>query len=159
MGKIGRFACILTPMLLTLASLICIVIVMIGQMSMKDNNPPTTALGRDLYFFKVLSTPTFSYTNPQKLTDPPGRYKRIQKRPSKRPRPPPRQPPNRQQPLPIPPRRRILQRPQGLLPSRSLVILRGRQGRQDGRRDYYMVLQIHIQVLVRPLRGVGSQEH
>jgi hypothetical protein len=55
MGKVGRFACILTPMLLTLASLICIVIVMIGQMSMKDNNPPTTALGRDLYFFKVCS--------------------------------------------------------------------------------------------------------
>jgi hypothetical protein len=55
MGKVGRFACILTPMLLTLASLICIVIVMIGQMSMKDNNPPTTALGRELYFFKVRS--------------------------------------------------------------------------------------------------------
>jgi hypothetical protein len=40
-------------MLLTLASLICIVIVMIGQVSMKDNKAPTTALGRDLYFFKV----------------------------------------------------------------------------------------------------------
>jgi len=53
MGKVGRFACILTPMLLTLAGLICIVLVMIGQMSMKDNNPPTTALGRDLYFFKA----------------------------------------------------------------------------------------------------------
>ncbi|KAF1913899.1 integral membrane protein-like protein [Ampelomyces quisqualis] len=53
MGKVGRFACILTPMLLTLASLICIVIVMVGQVSMKDNNPPTTALGRDLYFFKA----------------------------------------------------------------------------------------------------------
>jgi len=53
MGKVGRFACILTPMLLTLASLICIVIVMIGQVSMKDNKAPTTALGRDLYFFKA----------------------------------------------------------------------------------------------------------
>jgi hypothetical protein len=53
MGKVGRFACILTPMLLTLASLICIVIVMTGQMSMKDNNAPSTQLGRDLYFFKV----------------------------------------------------------------------------------------------------------
>jgi hypothetical protein len=53
MGKVGRFACILTPMLLTLASLICIVIVMMGQMSTKDNKAPSTSLGRDLYFFKV----------------------------------------------------------------------------------------------------------
>jgi hypothetical protein len=53
MGKIGRFACILTPLLLTLAGLICIVIVMIGQLSTKDNKAPSTALGRDLYFFKV----------------------------------------------------------------------------------------------------------
>ena len=40
-------------MLLTLASLICIVIVMIGQLSTKDNKAPSTALGRDLYFFKA----------------------------------------------------------------------------------------------------------
>jgi hypothetical protein len=53
MGKVGRFACILTPMLLTLAGLICIVIVMIGQLSTKDNKAPSTQLGRDLYFFKV----------------------------------------------------------------------------------------------------------
>lgn len=53
MGKVGRFACILTPMLLTLASLLCIVIVMIGQLSTKDNKAPSTALGRDLYFFKA----------------------------------------------------------------------------------------------------------
>ncbi|CAO2657366.1 Nn.00g034920.m01.CDS01 [Neocucurbitaria sp. VM-36] len=53
MGKVGRFACILTPMLLTLASLICIVIVMIGQAPWKGNEAPSTALGRDLYFFKA----------------------------------------------------------------------------------------------------------
>tara|TARA_R110002003_G_scaffold196_3_gene15289 strand:- start:14358 stop:14552 length:195 start_codon:yes stop_codon:yes gene_type:complete len=53
MGKAGRFACILAPMLLTLAGLICIVIVMIGQMSTKGNKAPSTALGRNLYFFKV----------------------------------------------------------------------------------------------------------
>jgi len=53
MGKIGRFACILTPMLLTLASLLCIAIVMAGQTPWKGNNAPSTALGRDLYFFKV----------------------------------------------------------------------------------------------------------
>ncbi|KAH7078790.1 SUR7/PalI family-domain-containing protein [Paraphoma chrysanthemicola] len=53
MGKAGRFACILTPMLLTLASLICIAIVMIGQMSGKGNKAPSTSLGRDLYFFKA----------------------------------------------------------------------------------------------------------
>jgi len=53
MGKAGRFACILTPMLLTLASLICIVLVLIGQLSSGSNKAPSTALGRDLYFFKV----------------------------------------------------------------------------------------------------------
>ncbi|KAH4421604.1 hypothetical protein HBH92_003040 [Parastagonospora nodorum] len=53
MGKIGRFACIITPMALTLASLICIVIVMLGQMSAGSNKAPATSLGRDLYFFKA----------------------------------------------------------------------------------------------------------
>jgi len=53
MGKAGRFACILTPMLLTLASLICIAIVMIGQTPWKGNDAPKTSLGRDLYFFKA----------------------------------------------------------------------------------------------------------
>jgi hypothetical protein len=53
MGKIGRFACILTPMLLTLASLICIVIVMLGQLAGKGNKAPSTSLGHDLYFFKA----------------------------------------------------------------------------------------------------------
>ncbi|KAH7402676.1 SUR7/PalI family-domain-containing protein [Pyrenochaeta sp. MPI-SDFR-AT-0127] len=53
MGKVGRFACILTPMLLTLASLICIVLVMIGQTPWKGNDAPSTSLGRDLYFFKA----------------------------------------------------------------------------------------------------------
>jgi hypothetical protein len=53
MGKAGRFACILTPLLLTLASLICFVIVMLGQTPWKGNNAPATALGRELYFFKV----------------------------------------------------------------------------------------------------------
>jgi hypothetical protein len=58
MGKVGRFACILTPMLLTLASLICFVIVMLGQTPWKGNNAPATQLGRDLYFFKVRLFPT-----------------------------------------------------------------------------------------------------
>ncbi|KAF1939118.1 integral membrane protein-like protein [Clathrospora elynae] len=53
MGKVGRFACILTPMLLTLASLICFVIVMLGQTPWKGNSAPSTALGRELYFFKA----------------------------------------------------------------------------------------------------------
>jgi len=53
MGKAGRFACILTPMLLTLASLVCIVLVMIGQMSTGGNKAPSTSLGRSLYFFKA----------------------------------------------------------------------------------------------------------
>lgn len=67
MGKVGRFACILTPMLLTLASLVCIVIVMIGQHSMGDNKPPTTQLGRDLYFFKA-DTSAFN-ANPDNVLD------------------------------------------------------------------------------------------
>lgn len=65
MGKAGRFACILTPMLLTLASLVCIVLVMIGQMSTGGNKAPSTSLGRSLYFFKVrltyISPPTFPH--------------------------------------------------------------------------------------------------
>jgi hypothetical protein len=55
MGKAGRVACIITPMLLTLASIITIALVMIGQLSTNGNNAPSTALGRDLYFFKVRS--------------------------------------------------------------------------------------------------------
>ena len=39
-------------MLLTLASLLCILIVMIGQLS-RGGKPPSSALGRDLYFFKA----------------------------------------------------------------------------------------------------------
>jgi len=46
MGKAGRFACIITPMLLTLASLVCLALVMVGQLG--DNS-----LQRSLYFFKV----------------------------------------------------------------------------------------------------------
>lgn len=53
MGKVGRFACILTPMCLTLASLICFIIVMTGQMPWKGTHAPGTALARDLYFFKA----------------------------------------------------------------------------------------------------------
>jgi hypothetical protein len=143
-------------MLLTLASLICIVIVMIGQMSMKDNNPPTTALGRELYFFKVRSYLSHLKCKPN---NPTGRHKRIQKGPRKHQRPPPRQHPNRQRPPQLAPRRRLVQGPQGLLPSRSLVILRGRQRRQDGRRDNHLVLQIQIQLLVRPLLRLGAQGH
>ena len=53
MGKVGRFACILTPMLLTLASLICLALVMVGQSPWKGNEAPSTQIGRDLYFFLV----------------------------------------------------------------------------------------------------------
>ncbi|PWW78513.1 hypothetical protein C7212DRAFT_343216 [Tuber magnatum] len=47
MGKAGRFACILTPMLLTLASLCCVVIVMIGGTN-KSSSPIS-----GLYFLKI----------------------------------------------------------------------------------------------------------
>jgi hypothetical protein len=52
MGKIGRFACIITPMALTIASAICLILVIIGQVG-HNNKAPGSALGRDLYFFKV----------------------------------------------------------------------------------------------------------
>lgn len=52
MGKAGRFACIITPMALTVASLICLLLVMIGQLG-NNNKAPSTSLGQDLYFFKV----------------------------------------------------------------------------------------------------------
>ncbi|KAJ4326370.1 hypothetical protein N0V94_000045 [Neodidymelliopsis sp. IMI 364377] len=52
MGKAGRIACIITPMALTIASLICLLIVMIGQLG-NNGKAPSTSLGRELYFFKA----------------------------------------------------------------------------------------------------------
>ena len=49
MGKLGRFACIFTPMALTLASLVCLGLVFSGQLN-KDSS-----LQDGLYFFKVRS--------------------------------------------------------------------------------------------------------
>ncbi|KAF3004245.1 hypothetical protein E8E13_007590 [Curvularia kusanoi] len=54
MGKAGRVACIITPMALTVASLICLLLVMVGQLS-NNNKAPSTSLGADLYFFKASS--------------------------------------------------------------------------------------------------------
>lgn len=67
MGKVGRFACILTPMLLTLASLICFIMVMMGQAPFKGNGTPGTELGRHLYFFKA-DTSNFT-SDPQSIID------------------------------------------------------------------------------------------
>jgi hypothetical protein len=50
MGKTKRVACIATPMLLTVASLICFLVVALAQVS---SGIPNTLLQRDLYFFKV----------------------------------------------------------------------------------------------------------
>ncbi|KAF2022068.1 integral membrane protein-like protein [Aaosphaeria arxii CBS 175.79] len=47
MGKAGRFACIFLPMALTIASLICTILVFSGQTN-KDMSLP-----RDLYFIKI----------------------------------------------------------------------------------------------------------
>lgn len=47
MGKAGRFACIFLPMALTIASLLCLVLVFSGQTN------KNMALPRDLYFFKA----------------------------------------------------------------------------------------------------------
>lgn len=66
MGKAGRIACIITPMALTLASLICFLCVMVGQLG-NNNKAPSTSLGQDLYFFKASSPPHYIYN---KLTGP-----------------------------------------------------------------------------------------
>lgn len=50
MGKAGRFACIFTPMALSIASLICLGIVLSGQAYQKSE------LSRELYFFKANTT-------------------------------------------------------------------------------------------------------
>lgn len=47
MGKLGRIVCIATPMVLTVASFICIVVVFLAG---SNRNDPTL---RGLYFFKV----------------------------------------------------------------------------------------------------------
>jgi hypothetical protein len=52
MGKLGRFACIFSPMALCIAGFICLMLVLSGQMN--ENNK----LQRDLYFFK--GTPSAS---------------------------------------------------------------------------------------------------
>jgi hypothetical protein len=51
MGKLGRFACIFVPMALTIASLLCLLLVASGQLN-KDMK-----VQRDLYFFKVCNNP------------------------------------------------------------------------------------------------------
>ncbi|PSN70189.1 integral membrane protein [Corynespora cassiicola Philippines] len=61
MGKLGRFACIFVPMALTIASLICLILVFSGQTN-KD-----MALQRDLYFFKA-DTSGFT-SNPETFAD------------------------------------------------------------------------------------------
>ncbi|KAF2876964.1 SUR7/PalI family-domain-containing protein [Massariosphaeria phaeospora] len=61
MGKLGRFACIFTPMALTLASLICLGLVFSGQLN------KNMALQRDLYFFKA-DTSEFQ-ANPDQIID------------------------------------------------------------------------------------------
>jgi hypothetical protein len=51
MGKLGRFACIFSPMALCIAGFICLILVLSGQMN--ENNK----VQRDLYFFKVRHLP------------------------------------------------------------------------------------------------------
>jgi hypothetical protein len=58
MGKLGRFACIFAPMVLTIASLLCLILVFSGQLN-KNNS-----IQRDLYFFKV----RFAIIGPQTPT-------------------------------------------------------------------------------------------
>jgi hypothetical protein len=49
MGKLGRIACIATPMALSLGSLICLIIVFLGGLNKND------AGLTDLYYVKVRS--------------------------------------------------------------------------------------------------------
>ncbi|KAF2192718.1 integral membrane protein [Zopfia rhizophila CBS 207.26] len=59
MGKLGRFACIFVPMALTVASLICLILVFSGQLN------KNMQIQNDLYFFKA-NTKDFT-TNPDVL--------------------------------------------------------------------------------------------
>lgn len=72
MGKAGRFACIFTPMALTIASLICLAIVLSGQAYQ------SMELSRSLYFFKVISNPKASLLT---TNLPSGQHNRLQGRP------------------------------------------------------------------------------
>ncbi|KAF2271111.1 hypothetical protein CC78DRAFT_11796 [Lojkania enalia] len=47
MGKLGRFACIFVPMALSIASLVCLILVFSGQLN------KNMSLQNDLYFFKA----------------------------------------------------------------------------------------------------------
>lgn len=66
MGKASRAFCIATPMACTLASLICLLLVMVGQLSNNDKSP-TTNLQADLWFFKA-NTSAFN-KDPQGIAD------------------------------------------------------------------------------------------
>ena len=52
MGKAARFACIFVPMALSIASLICLILVFAGQTN------KSMEVANELYFFKVSTAPT-----------------------------------------------------------------------------------------------------
>lgn len=66
MGKAGRFACILTPMLCTLASLVCTILVLVGGTN------KSSSLATNLYFFSVRIPPQLQ--SPLILTKPIDRH-------------------------------------------------------------------------------------
>ena len=74
MGKAGRLACIITPMALTVVSLILLIVVGIGGWNRNDSNLSS------LYFFKV-SIRTSGRMRKAVLTVATGRYYRLQTQP------------------------------------------------------------------------------
>ncbi|CAG5137366.1 uncharacterized protein ALTATR162_LOCUS76 [Alternaria atra] len=64
MGKIKRVSCIATPMLLTVVSLVCFLVVALAQISPSGHSTP---LERDLYFFKADTSRIM--LSPQSLLD------------------------------------------------------------------------------------------
>jgi hypothetical protein len=64
MGKAGRLACIFTPMALTIASLLCLAIVLSGQAYQKSD------LSKELFFFKVRFPNSASSPNPRDSPSP-----------------------------------------------------------------------------------------
>jgi hypothetical protein len=57
MGKAGRFACIFVPMALTIASLVCLIFVFLGQREAKND---TT---NKYWFFRVRLSSTLSMSH------------------------------------------------------------------------------------------------
>lgn len=151
MGKLGRFACVFTPMALSLAAFICLLLVFLGGLNKNDGNLTS------IYFMKVRIPHAMATSPPYTKLTIPGRSIGIQiqfvilivdRHPRHRHR---RQAPGRAP-------GHLFGGPEGHLHGWHLELLFRRQ-QLDGRPGNYLLLQAPGVVLVQPRRGLGPEQH